>query len=711
MSDIKNQNGAEMSAGSPDSGEPERIYSNENLLDKPATESADQKMSQQFFNIIEFLPDATFVIDQDKKIIAWNRACELMTGVKKEAILGQGNYIYAEPFFGDRRPILIDLLDTPAPECEANYKYVKRMGNMIYAESFIPRLRDGRGAHLWGVAAPLFDQEGQRCGAIEVVRDMTEQKQAEERLEASERKYRELVEKANSIILRWNSNGEIIFLNEFGQRFFGYSAEEIIGRHVIGTIVPPTESSGRDLRQLIKQICTDPKSCEHSINENMCSNWRRVWISWTNQVVPDDQGQMAEILSVGTDITVRKAAEEALRQSESTIRSVFRAAPVGIGILKNRVQTIVNKRWCEMLGYPEESLIGKSTRILYESDEEFDRVGRELYTHLAKKDLTSVESRMRCSDGSIREVILTAAPIMRDDISAGVVGIIYDITERKQTEEQIYRLHAELQRHAAELEQRVAERTAELAVARDRAESADRLKSAFLATMSHELRTPLNSIIGFTGIILQELAGPLNAEQHKQLEMVRDSARHLLALINDVLDISKIEAGQLEVSSEPFDLRASIGKVTGIVKPLTEKKNLDLYVDVAPEIGVLVSDQRRVEQILLNLINNAIKFTEQGSVTLTAEVLPNDLYPAHSIIHIAIADTGIGIKQEDLSTLFQPFRQIDTGLSRQHEGTGLGLAICRRLADLLGGEIHAASEWGKGSVFTLTLPVKRSGES
>ena len=148
-------------------------------------------------------------------------------------------------------------------------------------------------------------------------------------------------------------------------------------------------------------------------------------------------------------------------------------------------------------------------------------------------------------------------------------------------------------------------------------------------------------------------------------------------------------------------------KVAGIVKPLAEKKGLALRVELAPEIGALVSDPRRVEQVLLNLLNNAIKFTERGTVTLTAEIAAPGLrtprYP------YSVADTGIGIKPEDLSKLFQPFRQIDSGLSRQHEGTGLGLAICRRLAELLGGEIHAESEWGKGSVFTLTLPVKEPG--
>lgn len=239
----------------------------------------------------------------------------------------------------------------------------------------------------------------------------------------------------------------------------------------------------------------------------------------------------------------------------------------------------------------------------------------------------------------------------------------------------------------------------ELSVARDRAEVADRLKSAFLATMSHELRTPLNSIIGFTGIILRGLAGPLNAEQRKQLGMVQGSARHLLALINDVLDISKIEAGELKVIIAPFDARAVIGRVVDALRPMAEAKRLALRAEVAPEIGEMVSDVRRVEQILLNLLNNAVKFTERGEVTLRAAVEDGRL-------RVSVADTGIGIEPQDVEDIFRPFQQVDAGLTRAHEGTGLGLAISRRLAGLLRGEIHAASEWGKGSTFTVTLPLR-----
>ncbi len=260
------------------------------------------------------------------------------------------------------------------------------------------------------------------------------------------------------------------------------------------------------------------------------------------------------------------------------------------------------------------------------------------------------------------------------------------------------------ERYTEELEGRVAERTSELAAAKDRAESADRLKSAFLSTMSHELRTPLNSILGFTGILLQGLAGPLSAEQEKQLGMVRTSAAHLLSLINDVLDISKIEAGEIRPTFAPFPMSEAVEGVVASLTPQADERGLALETRIAADVAIVHSDRRRVDQILTNLIGNAIKFTDEGGIRVECESIEDR-------ITVRVRDTGIGIHAEDLERLFEPFAQLNSGLDRPHDGTGLGLAISQRLAKLLGATIRAESEGlGKGSLFTFELPIERPQE-
>ncbi len=264
----------------------------------------------------------------------------------------------------------------------------------------------------------------------------------------------------------------------------------------------------------------------------------------------------------------------------------------------------------------------------------------------------------------------------------------------------------QLQRHREHLEELVEERTSdlegktiELEQTNISLQEVDRLKSVFLASMSHELRTPLNSIIGFTGIILQGMSGEVNEEQRKQLTMVKNSASHLLSLINDVLDISRIEAGRVELSLEEFRLDDLVREVVESFSPMASEKDLELMTEVS-EGTTLFSDKRRVKQVLMNLVSNAVKFTEQGSVKIAARV------PGGDNLEVRVIDTGVGIKEEDMNKLFLPFQQVGISLIKKHEGTGLGLYLSKKLAGFLGGDISAKSEYGKGSEFTFTIPLR-----
>ncbi|MGV7211449.1 hybrid sensor histidine kinase/response regulator [Oxalobacteraceae bacterium A2-2] len=269
--------------------------------------------------------------------------------------------------------------------------------------------------------------------------------------------------------------------------------------------------------------------------------------------------------------------------------------------------------------------------------------------------------------------------------------------ELQARERQVIELNMRLAHHAGELEtinREIALKNLELA-------EASRMKSAFIANMSHELRTPLNAIIGFTGALLMKLPGPLTDEQDKQLNTIRNSARHLLSLINDILDVAKIEAGKVTLELGSVQCQHLVREVAETLRPLAAQKGLSLEVDLsAPDI-VLNTDRRALTQILINLVNNAIKFTEKGGVRVTLAEKQGDGKP---MVEFSVADSGAGIRQEDQAKLFQAFSQLDSTSTRHAEGAGLGLYLCQNLANLIGGSLFFTSDFGHGSTFTLALP-------
>jgi len=267
------------------------------------------------------------------------------------------------------------------------------------------------------------------------------------------------------------------------------------------------------------------------------------------------------------------------------------------------------------------------------------------------------------------------------------------------------RLYEALKRLNSELEGRVREATADLAEQNARlqwqsqeVERANRLKSEFLASMSHELRTPINALIGYSALMLDGVLGEVNPKQADALKRGRSAAEHLLALINDILDLAKIEAGKMPLHLENVPLREVTLEVTQQVEPMVRKKQLDFAIEVAPDCPVIYSDRTKIKQVLLNLLSNAVKFTNKGRVSIEAVCAPGG-------VRIDVVDTGIGIRQSDLQAIWEDFRQVDQSRTREFGGTGLGLSITRKLLERLGGSVTVQSSYGEGSTFSVYLPL------
>lgn len=409
------------------------------------------------------------------------------------------------------------------------------------------------------------------------------------------------------------------------------------------------------------------------------------------------------LVGVGLDLSQRDDAVLRLRHVQSSLEKAQRIAHLGSWEYAVSSGTLA---WSDEIhrifgAAPGGAPVTYGRFLAHVHPDDLEPLQRALGQALRGEVPLDIEHRIVRADGDVRWVHeLGELQYDGPGPASRLIGTVRDVTDRKRAQLQ---LHQTLDA----LEHTVAERTQQLQAALHAAESADRVKSAFLATMSHELRTPLNSIIGFTGILLQSLPGPINAEQARQLDMVRGSARHLLELINDVLDISRIEAGQMPIHPVPFELVPLVQQVVGSIAPQAHARGLTLATILPGDPVAMVGDRRRVEQVLINLVCNAVKFTERGGVTVHV-VIPvvavADGGGAADTVRVQVVDTGIGIAPDDLDRECLPFHQVDTGLARTHDGTGLGLAICQRLVELMGGRLDVASAVGVGSTFTVTLP-------
>ena len=552
--------------------------------------------------------------------------------------------------------------------------------------------------------ALLNQAAGDISFALDNFRREQERVKAEEAARLEKRFSDVIIDSMPGILYLYDESGRFLRWNRNFEHVSGYSGEQIASLHPLDFFAPGEQAA---LSHRIAEVFEQGESAVEA--GFLARNGSSTPFLFTGRRV-EFSGRTC-LVGVGIDISQRKQAEAALRDAERRFELVVENLNEGLVIADvDGNQLHWNPHSLKLLGFEDPAEGHRQQR-------EFERIF-EISTldgvvlppqdwPLARarrgQTVENLELEVRRIGTSWMRIFAYNGGLVRYGENKQLAFMtLNDITARKQAQ----RLLVESHEH---LEHKVAERTRDLEKALGQAESADRLKSAFLATMSHELRTPLNSIIGFTGIILQGLAGPLNAEQQRQLGMVKSSAHHLLELINDVLDISKIEAGQIELRPAPFALHESLRHVVDLVRPLADKKSLEVTLELNDAPDTIVSDRRRVEQVLLNLLHNAIKFTEQGQIRLDARIqqvaTTSGADRSAPMLRLSVSDTGMGIRPEDIGKLFQPFRQVDTGLTRRHDGTGLGLAISHRLCRLLGGDIAVQSRWQAGSTFTVELPL------
>jgi len=515
--------------------------------------------------------------------------------------------------------------------------------------------------------------------------------QSYHKLHESEAKYRELVENANSIILRMDPSGVVTFFNEFAQTFFGYSHEEILGKNVLGTILPFEGDLAQSFIVAMEQMTAESNKYQHVRLQCMKRNGDMAWIAWQNKPVFDHEGRVREIMSIGQDITARRRAEEQLLESRMLLSQIVDQNSIPtIVIQKDHRVLYWNKASERITGMRAEDLVGtrQAWKAFYPDEQPL--LSDLVLDHAPEAQIASLYGddfrRSGVADeaweaelfnphlGANGKWLFVTASLLRDkDGNAiGAIETLQDNTEKKRADE--------------------------LKQAKSVAEAANRAKSEFLANMSHEIRTPMNAIIGLADLTMKT---NLTAKQNDYLGKLRTSAYSLLGIINDILDFSKIEANRLTLEQAEFNLQEVLDGLSNLLSHKAMEKGIELLITVDEDVPYeLMGDQLRLSQVLINLLSNAIKFTSQGEVGVRISL--DEKTSQTVMLRFTVMDTGIGINSEQIGMLFSPFTQADSSTTRRYGGTGLGLSICKRLVEMMGGEIQVVSNPGVGSSFTFT---------
>lgn len=592
--------------------------------------------------------------------------------------------------------VWVDCVHQRRPVIHNDYKSLPHRKGMpeghapVERELVVPIFRGGSIVAIIGIGNKPRDYDNGDIAIVSQVGDVSwdivEGKLAEEALRRANAYNRSLIEASLDPLVTIGPDGKITDVNAATETVTGYPRVRLVGTDFAAYFTEP-ERARAGYQRVFREGWVSDYGLEirHS-----CGKTAHVLYNAT--VYRDEAGKVIGVFAAARDVTERKRAEEALRKNNEILERIFAATYFCVVYLDRDFNFIrVNTAYAKACGYPPEYFQGKNHFQLY-PNEENEALFREVVS--SGKPFTATAKPFVFSDHPEWGVTYwdwTLYPLK--DAGGAVEALLFvllDVTVRKKAEEA-------LKLYQGHLEELVKKRTGELEAANLRLKELDQLKSMFIASMSHELRTPLNTIIGFVGIILQGMTGDINAEQRKQLTMVQDSSRHLLDLINDVIDISKIEANKVDLSIERFDLASLVKKIAESFAAFAGAKGVRLSI-AAPERLLIESDTRRIRQIMVNLLGNALKFTDSGGINVSMK-------EADGRVNIVVADTGIGISESDMRKLFESFSQI-TVSGRPKEGSGLGLYLTKKIIGLLGGEIRVDSAVGAGSAFTVSLPLK-----
>lgn len=505
-------------------------------------------------------------------------------------------------------------------------------------------------------------------------------------------RYIGLVAHLKEVIFQIDRLGRWAFLNRAWTELTAFELSESLGEPFLNFMHPEDKVRYMNVLQYTMETEEDTLQGEFRFR---CKKGEYFWVEMSNRITLDAEGVVVGVSGTLMDITERKRDQAVLSAINLRLRTLIENMQAGILMeSEDRKIAVINERLCAMFGIPVEAalLVGSDSEELLEmcfALSENEARLKEQLSLIRSSERIQLDTEIPLKDG--RVFSLDYIPMERSESVSGQLWQVHDITERKQAEDQLAKAAVDLEMKNWQLEE-----------ARDEALRLAGLKSEFLANMSHEIRTPMNGIIGMTDLLFHT---PLSDEQMDYTRTIGSSAQTLLRLINDILDFSKIEAGKLELEKIPFDLQEMLDDLLAVLGVKAHKKGVDLAVFLAPEVPArLMGDPVRLRQVLSNLTDNALKFTEHGGVAIRVEQLEHT--QSEVVLKISVKDTGIGLKPEVAAQLFQNFYQGDASTTRKYGGTGLGLAICKRLSELMGGEIGIDTCYGEGSTFWFTVRMQ-----